>query len=59
MEFNSLQTNVIRVGLSLLAISSTNGFETRPLFHDTAYAGLLLDGCGLQPNPILKYTPFS
>ena len=58
-EFNLLQTNVLRVGLSLLAISSTYGFETRPLFHYTAYAGLLLDGCGLQPYPIIKYAPFS
>ena len=59
MEFNLLQTNVLRVGLFLLAILSTNGFETWPLFHYTAYSGLVFDSCSLQPNPILKYAPYS
>ena len=58
-KFDSLWKDVFCVGSSPLAISFTDGFETRPLFHYTTYAGLLLHGCGLQPNPILKYTTFS
>ena len=53
------QKNVLRVGSSPLAISSTDGFETQPLFHYTVYAGVLVGGCGLLPNLILKYAPSS